>query len=478
MSTDLKTSNNYLTNLTNTISSGATTITVDDASGLPDLPDVNSFTYITLISKTDSSQEILKVTDITGNVLTVERAQDGTVGLPFDAGDEVRNFYVSAMFQYLASLTSGSNPGLTKYLTVTTIAGTSYTVQDSDSASILYCTSDSPVELTFETGYTAGHQLGIMQGGLGQVTCTAGAGVTFSDVGQVATIEQGSLLSCVMYTTDSFNFVGEQVGAPIIGSIETASRTINIPASAQVDGNPFDTWAAIQDLWNTVGGYIEQGVVIKIVFEDGTYDIGGNILRVPDFAGGGRLEIGASTITGPNVAASSKAVVIKGTGSNAYSNIQPYNTTLEDQRYLVMSIGANIVQFGDMGFILQEEAGLTYQRNSTIFAATTQVSVQDCGVDNEVTKGNTSACVLASNEATLNNNGNEFNVVIGHSEGIAACVACVGGGTNGIAYNLTGTGDYGYFAANTGQIAVGGNGIVASISDGLTQLGTILTNDF
>jgi hypothetical protein len=460
MSTDLKTSNNYLTNLSNTISAGDTSITVNDASGLPDLPDDNSFTYLTLISKTDSSQEIVRVNDITGNVLTVERGQEDTVAKPFDEGDEVRNFFTSGMFQYLASLTSGSNPGLTKYITITEITGTSYTVLDSDSASLLVCTSDDDVTLTWEAGYTSGHQVGIMQAGTGTVTCSAGSGVTFSDAGTVATLEQGSMLTSVNYATDSYNFIGEQVGAPIIGSIETADRTITIEAT-DIGDSPDDTWANIQDKLNGVGGFIEQGVMITIDWENGTYDIGANLLRMPDFSGGGFVLCKAENATGPNT--SVKNVNIIGDGSNVYSNFSPYNTIAEDENYLVSCVGSNLVVFGDIGFTLRDDGSST-GNSGTVFGGFCQLSFEDCWINNEVSTGTISGGILAYNTATVNGNGNQIDVVVGHSSGIAAGVVCGGGGTAGIIRNHTGSGDYTFYSTNTGTIAYYNNSATAAIA--------------
>ncbi len=467
MSTDLKTSNNYLTTLSATITSTDTTIVVEDASGLPDLPDASSFTYVTLISKTDSSQEILKITDITDNTLTVERGQDDTTAIPFDAGDEVRNFFNSAMFQYLASLTNGSNPGATKYLTITVVAGTAHTVTDDESSSLLYFTSNSDITVTYTTGYTAGHQLAFMQGGTGQITMLADSGVTFSDTGSVATIEQGSLLSSVMYDTDSFNFVGEQVGSPVIGSVEISDRTITIESSDQVDGDTDTTWENIQDKLDGVGSFIEQGVMLTIDWEDGTYDIGDNLLRMPDFAGGGFILCKAENATGPNT--STKLVNIVGTGSNVYSNFPPYNTTAEDENFLVSCVGSNLIIFGDLGITLQDSTNTG--RNGAVFGGFCQLSFEDCWLNNEVSTGSYSAGVAIHNTATVNGNGNQIDVVVGHSEGFAAGIIAGGGGTAGIINSHTGSGDYTFWATNTGTISYNNNTATAAIATELPSTG-------
>ncbi len=74
--------NNFLTELTSDILLSDTVITVVDATKLPIIIGTD-FTLITLINGTDI--EILKVTGITGAVLTIERAQEGTTAKAFTA---------------------------------------------------------------------------------------------------------------------------------------------------------------------------------------------------------------------------------------------------------------------------------------------------------------------------------------------------------------------------------------------------------
>ena len=74
------------------------TITLVDVTGLPDVSAPADWTILTLIRLSDSQQEIVRVDSITGNVLTVQRAQEGTTALSFAASDEARNFFTSGMF--------------------------------------------------------------------------------------------------------------------------------------------------------------------------------------------------------------------------------------------------------------------------------------------------------------------------------------------------------------------------------------------
>lgn len=94
----LNASNNAETILTNPVSESDTTITVDDASVFPDAP--------FLISVND---EIIKVTEINNNTLTVERAQENTVATNHDVVDvqnnptTVKNCFTAGMYYGLST---------------------------------------------------------------------------------------------------------------------------------------------------------------------------------------------------------------------------------------------------------------------------------------------------------------------------------------------------------------------------------------
>lgn len=124
----VKYTNNAATLLAANITDSATTITVNDASGFPTLG-VGDHTYVNLLSLTDS--EIVKVTDITGNVLTVTRAQDGTTASAFAAGDRceqrvnkalLEDFYAEldprtgVVFDNTAGRAVSDNPGTSFYM--------------------------------------------------------------------------------------------------------------------------------------------------------------------------------------------------------------------------------------------------------------------------------------------------------------------------------------------------------------------------
>jgi len=82
----VKYSNNASTSLNGAITAGATSITLNDASKLPTLAS-DDYTYVTLANSLGSLIEVVKVTAITGSVLTVVRGQDNTTAKAFSDGD-------------------------------------------------------------------------------------------------------------------------------------------------------------------------------------------------------------------------------------------------------------------------------------------------------------------------------------------------------------------------------------------------------
>jgi len=84
---------NYIsTTLNGAILAGDLAMTLTSVTGLPTITTANGkHTYLELQQvATPANREIVKVTDITGSVLTIVRAQDGTSALGFADGDRVR----------------------------------------------------------------------------------------------------------------------------------------------------------------------------------------------------------------------------------------------------------------------------------------------------------------------------------------------------------------------------------------------------
>ncbi|NBS68928.1 hypothetical protein EBT31_08420, partial [bacterium] len=106
----VKFSNNATTELASSIGTSDTSITVVDASKFPILT-AGDYTYVTLDTDTASpTREIVKVTAIAGNVLTVARGQDGTSPASFAAGTKVELRLTAALLNDVASANPSGEP--------------------------------------------------------------------------------------------------------------------------------------------------------------------------------------------------------------------------------------------------------------------------------------------------------------------------------------------------------------------------------
>ena len=100
----VKFSNNFASTISSGIDSSATTISVASATGLPSLSG-SDYLYLTLDTDTGSpTREIVKVTGISSNDLTVVRGQDGTSAASFAAGTKVELRVTAAALQESVSV--------------------------------------------------------------------------------------------------------------------------------------------------------------------------------------------------------------------------------------------------------------------------------------------------------------------------------------------------------------------------------------
>jgi hypothetical protein len=111
----IKVANNAFATLAAGITNSATSITVASGQGarFPTLGALDYF-YATLIN-TSNQLEIVKVTARSGDVLTVERAQEGTTARAYDVGDRIeiritaQTFIDAAAAAVLTTTVAGSN---------------------------------------------------------------------------------------------------------------------------------------------------------------------------------------------------------------------------------------------------------------------------------------------------------------------------------------------------------------------------------
>src|SRR5690625_1835933 len=83
-------SNNAVAKLSSNINSSQTTLTVDDASIFPDAP------FLITVN-----EEIMRVTSVSGNSLTVQRGREGTSASSHNAGSNVENNFTAGTYQAL-----------------------------------------------------------------------------------------------------------------------------------------------------------------------------------------------------------------------------------------------------------------------------------------------------------------------------------------------------------------------------------------
>ena len=91
--------------------------------------------------------------------------------------------------------------------------GTTYTTVLADDGKLVTCDNASPIALTIppasSVAYGIGTQINIMQLGAGQVTITAGAGVTLNSAGsKLKTSAQYAVATCAKIASDTWVVVG------------------------------------------------------------------------------------------------------------------------------------------------------------------------------------------------------------------------------------------------------------------------------
>jgi hypothetical protein len=101
----------------------------------------------------------------------------------------------------------------TAMIAINAQVGTTYTTVLGDDGKLITCDNGSPIALTIppssSVNYGIGTQINVMQLGAGQVTITAGAGVTFRSAGtKIKTNGQYAVATCCKIATDTWVLVG------------------------------------------------------------------------------------------------------------------------------------------------------------------------------------------------------------------------------------------------------------------------------
>jgi len=91
---------------------------------------------------------------------------------------------------------------------ITTIAGTSHTLDAADNGKVLYCTSGSATTITCAAGLGAGFSVTIIQGGAGKVTVAAGGQTLVSYSSLFSTMGQYAVISAICPVANTFLLAG------------------------------------------------------------------------------------------------------------------------------------------------------------------------------------------------------------------------------------------------------------------------------
>ena len=101
----------------------------------------------------------------------------------------------------------------TAMIAINAQTGTTYTTVLADDGKLITCDNGSPIALTIPpngtVAYGIGTQINVMQLGAGQVTITAGAGVTLNSAGsKLKTQAQYAVATCCKIGTDTWVVIG------------------------------------------------------------------------------------------------------------------------------------------------------------------------------------------------------------------------------------------------------------------------------
>lgn len=249
----VKFSNNAVTELASGITAASTSISVVDGSVFPALG-AGEHTYVTLDSAlTPVTLEIVKVTAISGNTLTVVRGQDGTTAASFDAGAKVELRLTAALLNDVATEASVTNwadvqnkPDPTIYLsgdvtgqgTMTDVGDVTISVTVVDDSHNHTVANVDGLQAALDAKYDASNPSGYLTGITGtQVTTALGytplspsANVTvsgfynFTNANGININSDGYLKSGATGYAASVNLQAQRYNYAIISAIENTSN--------------------------------------------------------------------------------------------------------------------------------------------------------------------------------------------------------------------------------------------------------------
>lgn len=200
------------TTLASGISNTATTMTVATGTGSALMGGVTLATgnidqFTVAIDPDTQSEEIVFVTAVSSDTLTIVRGQAGSSAITHSGGATVKHVLTSS------DLTA-FEAGLNETIPLNTQTGTSYTLVAGDAGDLVTLTNSSPITLTVPTNasvpFATGSQITIIQSGSGNVTVAGAVGVTVSSAdGDLKLRTQWSAATLIKTGTNSWVLIGD-----------------------------------------------------------------------------------------------------------------------------------------------------------------------------------------------------------------------------------------------------------------------------
>jgi hypothetical protein len=200
------------TTLASGISNTATTMTVATGTGSALMGGVTLATgnidqFTVALDPDTQSEEIVFVTAVSSDTLTIVRGQAGSSAITHSGGATVKHVLTSSDLTAFES-------GLNETIPLNTQTGTTYTLVAGDAGDLVTLTNSSPITLTVPTNasvpFATGSQITIIQSGAGNVTVVGDTGVTVSSAdGDLKLRVQWSAATLIKTGTNSWVLIGD-----------------------------------------------------------------------------------------------------------------------------------------------------------------------------------------------------------------------------------------------------------------------------
>ena len=200
------------TTLASGISNSAASMTVATGTGSALLGGVtlasgNIDTFSVAIDPDTINEEIVFVTQINSDTLTIVRGQSGTSAIAHTGGATVKHVFVSEALNAFEA-------GLNETIPLNGQTGTAYTLVAGDAGDLVTLTNAAAITLTVPTNATVpfaiGTQITLTQGGAGKVTIAGAVGVTVNAAdGFLSLRTQWSSATIIKTATNSWILIGD-----------------------------------------------------------------------------------------------------------------------------------------------------------------------------------------------------------------------------------------------------------------------------